>query len=134
MNAKSKIALCIGAFLYISIGLYHIFLPYIWNWEEFSKLMPDMIEWALYATNFFMSFLMVLLGISTLVIVKKNTIKENKLIIYICILYWLANIFYQVVFPTPIPVEMRAMKIAFFIPPIIGILCYWYSIKFMSKD
>lgn len=128
MDRICKIALTAGAVLYISIGLYHIFLPYIWNWQEFSKLMPDMIEWALYATNFFMSFLMVLLGVFTITIVIKNTLQNNIYIIYICALFWIANIVYQIILPTPIPVELRALKIGFFIPPILGLCIYSFCI------
>jgi len=124
MDRPIKIALITGALLFISIGLYHIALPYIWDWQEFSKLMPDMIEWALYATNFLMSFLMVLLGIFSLKIIKDNNLQNNTYIIYICICFWITNIAYQIVFPTPIPVELQALKIGFFIPPLVGAVCY----------
>ncbi|MEZ4797560.1 MAG: hypothetical protein R2785_10370 [Flavobacteriaceae bacterium] len=123
MNLKNKNFLSIGSFLFISIGGYHIFLPYLWNWKEFSNTMPDMVEWALYAVNFFMSCLMILIGIFTLVIIKKQS-NKNNLILLLGALYWVSNFVYQIIYPTPIPQELYAMKIGFLIPPVIGFCCY----------
>lgn len=132
MNLKNKIFLSIGSFLFISIGGYHIFLPYLWNWNEFSSKMPDMIEWALYAVNFFMSALMIMIGIFTLIIIKQKNSKNN-LILLLGVLFWALNFIYQIVNPTPIPRELYAMKIGFLIPPIIGFCCYLFPLIGMKN-
>ncbi len=124
MDKLNKILLSIGGFLFISIGGYHIFLPHIWGWKEFSETMPDMIEWALYATNFLMSSLMVLIGVFTIILMRRNK-SSNNLILLLGGFYWVINIGYQIAVPTPIPDELLAMKIGFLIPPIIGACCYF---------
>jgi hypothetical protein len=123
MSSKNRLLLYIGSFLFISIGGYHIFLPSLWGWKEFSQTMPDMIEWALYATNFLLSSLMVLLGIFTIILVRRNE-KGRNLILLLGACYWIVNICYQIAAPTPIPEDLIAMKIGFLIPPVIGACCY----------
>jgi hypothetical protein len=131
MNSKNRLLLYIGSTLFISIGGYHIFLPYIWGWEDFSKEMPDMIEWALYAVNFLMSSLMMLLGIFTLIIIRRGKGEEGNLILLLCGFFWILNFAYQIVNPTPIPDELYLMKMGFLIPPVIGACCYFIP-YFMS--
>lgn len=87
-------------------------------------MMPNMIEWALYAVNFFMSCLMILIGIFTIVVVKKKRDFQGNLIILLGGVYWVINFVYQLVNPTPIPPELFAMKVGFLIPPVIGAVCY----------
>jgi hypothetical protein len=125
MSLKNKILLSIGSILFISIGGYHIFLPHLWNWSEFSSSMPDMVEWALFAVNFFMSSLMIIIGVFTLIIIKRNN-SNNNLILLLGALFWLLNFSYQIINPTPIPKKLFAMKIGFLIPPIIGFFCYLF--------
>jgi len=123
---RYNLFLYIGGLFFIGIGIYHVLLPYVWHWKEFTNRLPDLIEWAVYAINFLMSALMIILGVATLYTVnnKSLNLKEKKLLYLICLIFWVLNFAYQLVNPTPIPEDLILLKVGFLIPPILCIFIY----------
>ena len=123
---KRSLYLIVGGILFLGIGIYHLLLPSVYNWREFTSTLPDLIEWGVYAINFLMSMLMIILGIATLYTVKLGSsgTRDHILLYLICLIFWFLNLAYQVVVPTPIPEHLLGLKIGFLIPPVLCVIIY----------
>ncbi len=89
----------------ILIGLYHIILPYQWDWSRFTQELPPIIEWSLFALNMFFSVLLILLSaLGGMVPGLCNSSEQaGKLIFGAIILFWGIDIGYQLLNPVPAP-------------------------------
>jgi hypothetical protein len=141
MNKTERVLLKIAGASSILIGSYHFLLPYQWKWGPFLNQLPGMIEWAVSAINFFMSFLLVLFGIftwRTIHLIKHNHPTDLN-VLMIGALFWTQDFLYLSFNPPPIPgrlwfIEASFMGSAFITAAFYIIPLYrFYQRKLKSK-
>ena len=91
----------IGSAISIGFGIWHFFIPNIWNW--YSYIVPEATELviAIRAINFFFSLLLILLGVANMLLVfrKLQDRFSNIVILSISIILWTTRVILQLVYP-----------------------------------
>ena len=115
MHKIEDILLKIAGTSSILIGSYHFVLPYQWQWGKVLNQLPEMIEWAVFAINFFMSFLLLVLGIFTwrAIHLIKHKQTTDLSVLMIAALFWTQNFFYLSLNPPHIPEKLWFIKASF---------------------
>ena len=110
----------------VLIGVYHIILPYQWNWYAYTADLPPMIEWSLYALNNFFSVLLILLSLVAFreVIGRQEGRGKIPLALMACLLFWVIDCVYQVVVPVPAPPAYAFIKYLFFGAALLNAMLY----------
>ena len=90
-----------ASLLTIIMGFGHFFVPVFLPWEEHLQLTYPPLSWALYAMNFFFSFLLTWGGLLTFVFFQKQTLR--LWIVGGMALFWAASAVYLLVIPFPLP-------------------------------
>lgn len=96
-----KILVTIGSIISISFGLWHFFVPSIWNWYSYIDKTATELVLAVRAINIFFSLLLVLLGIANMLFVfrKIQDRFSDMVILSISIILWTTRIILQLVYP-----------------------------------
>jgi len=126
----ATISLAVGASLSSSMGAYHFFLPWQFHWGEFVTGVDENIHWALFAINFFFSFLLVCGGILTFVALRafrRAQRCDRGILIAVCG-FWLANSLYQIFVPMPMPEQMWPLRVALLAFAMLSMLAYLTSL------
>jgi hypothetical protein len=100
-NSLVKILVTIGSIISIGFGLWHFFVPSIWNWYSyFDKTATELII-AVRAINIFFSLLLVLLGIANMLFVfrKPQDRFSTMVILSISTILWTTRLILQLVYP-----------------------------------
>jgi hypothetical protein len=100
-NSLVKILVTIGSIISIGFGLWHFFVPSIWDW--YSYIVPEATELviAIRAINFLFSLLLILLGVANILCVFKfSKYKFQTIIIFsISTILWATRVILQIVYP-----------------------------------
>ncbi len=99
MSLKSGIN-TVASLMTVLMGLSHFFVPYLYPWEQHLEGINPAIVWALYAMNFFFSFLLTWGGILTFISYSTGQLKQW--IVGGMTAFWVVGGFYQLVVPFPI--------------------------------
>ena len=136
MNTEVKILTMIGSSASIAFGVWHFFVPRLWNW--YSYLDPNAKELivAIRAINAFFSLSLVLFGVLNLLFILGGNANRHSMIALLaatCIL-WLTRLVFQVIYPQGSfnPLLQYGMLAAF----IIINLCHMISLSILvwKKD
>lgn len=125
MSAKYKLNI-IASVLTVLMGFSHFFVPAFLPWQEFTAELYPPISWALYAMNFFFSFLLTWGGILTFVSYGHTDLR--KWIVGGMALFWITGGFYQLLIPFPIA-EAR-----WFLPIIAFTISIMYLVVLFLKE
>ena len=103
---NSKFCLWAAGIFSAVMGLFHFFLPYFFPWQQrISEIYPP-VQWALFATNFFFSFLLLWGGFLTIIAILQW--EENRWLRYSILggmgLFWVVGALYELVVPFPVAV------------------------------
>ena len=133
-NYKKAGIMCnsIASIITILMGISHFFVPFIFPWTDVAKDMYPPIKWALFAMNFFFSFLLTWGGILSLVSLHKWY--ENRGVNFGVIgglgLFWFVGAIYEILYPFPFEVVRWVLpSIALLISFLYGISLYFYVKK-----
>ena len=136
MNKLTSSILKIATVQGVLIGIYHIILPYQWNWHRYTADLPPMIEWSLYALNFFFSVLLILLSLVAFN-EARGLAKGNKKVpmaLLACLVFWIVDGFYQLIFQVPAPASYAIIKPLFLGAAVLNVLLYALTIYRMRKE
>lgn len=100
-NSVMKILTTFGSIVSICFGVWHFFVPSIWNWYSyFDKTATELII-AVRAINIFFSLLLVLLGIANMLFVyrKPQDTFSTIVILSISTVLWSTRLFLQIIYP-----------------------------------
>ena len=100
-NTLVKILVTIGSIISIGFGLWHFFVPSIWNWYSYIFMTATELIIAVRAINIFFSLLLVLLGIANMLFVfrKLQDRFSTMVILSISTILWTTRIILQLVYP-----------------------------------
>jgi hypothetical protein len=100
-NPLLKILVTIGSVISIGFGLWHFFVPSIWNWYSYFDQTATELIIAVRAVNIFFSLLLVLLGIANLLYVFRKLQDSFSLMVMLSIstILWTTRVILQLVYP-----------------------------------
>lgn len=134
MITSVKILVTIGSLASIGFGIWHFFVPVIWNWYSYIDDQATELIVAVRAINVFFSLSLVLFGIVNLLFNLSGNANRYSIIVVLavtCIL-WLTRLLFQLIYPqgTINPLLQYGMLSAF----VIVNLCYLIPLWFMVSQ
>jgi len=119
-----KILVIVGSISSIGFGIWHFFVPEMWNWYSYIDINATELVVAIRAINVFFSLSLVLFGVVNVLFIYGDQSNRYSIIVMLaatCIL-WLTRVALQVIYPqgSMIPLLQYGMLSAF----IIVSLCY----------
>jgi hypothetical protein len=123
-----KILVIVGSISSIGFGIWHFFVPAMWNWYSYIDINATELVVAIRAINVFFSLSLVLFGIVNILFIYGDQSNRYSIIVMLaatCIL-WLTRVAFQVIYPqgSMSPLLQYGMLSAF----IIVSLCYIVSL------
>jgi hypothetical protein len=90
-----------ASILTIGFGIWHFFVPRIWNWYSYIDKEATELVLAVRAINYFFSLCLVLMGVINIILVWKDPWEIFSLIVVIAAsaFLWLNRIILQLIFP-----------------------------------
>lgn len=101
----TRMLLILGGGFTTAMAAYHFFLPTMFGWAAEVKSVHPTVSWALFSLNFFFSFVLLALGVLTLLgVLLRRTHEWTYLAVAVAAAgFWLVNGSYQVIVPMPMP-------------------------------
>lgn len=124
-----------GSIISIGFGMWHFFVPSIWNWYSyFDKTATELII-AVRAINIFFSLLLVLLGIANMLFVFRKPPQDRfsmMVMLSISTILWTTRLILQLVYPqgSQNPIIQYSMLLTFIL--VWG--CFALSLYFVLKE
>jgi len=123
-----KILVIVGSVSSIGFGIWHFFVPAMWNWYSYIDINATELVVAIRAINVFFSLSLVLFGIVNILFIygeQSNRYSITVMLAATCIL-WLTRVAFQVIYPqgSVSPLLQYGMLSAF----IVVSLCYMVSL------
>lgn len=90
-----------GSFISISFGIWHFFVPKIWNWYSYIDKTATELVLAVRAVNVFFSLLLVLLGLANILIITRKPQNRFSTIIILSVstILWIVRVLLQIIYP-----------------------------------
>jgi len=129
LNIFVKVLVGIGSSASIGFGIWHFFVPRMWNWFSFIDTKATELVIAIRAINVFFSLSLVLIGILNILLVYGDKSNRYSIIVVLaatCIL-WLTRLMMQMIYPqgTFNPILQNGMLSAFIIINLCYIISLW---------
>ncbi len=101
MDLLVKIFVMIGSGASIGFGVWHFFVPRLWNWYAYIDAHATELVVAVRAINTFFSLSLVLFGIVNILLVCGGKSNRYSIIVVLATtsLLWLTRVFLQVIYP-----------------------------------
>ena len=96
-----KILVGIGSIISIGFGIWHFFVPGMWNWFSYIDSKATELVVAVRAINVFFSLSLVLFGVINILLIFGDKSNRYSMIVVLaatCIL-WLTRLVFQVIYP-----------------------------------
>ncbi len=128
MNLLVKILVMVGSSASIGFGIWHFFVPKLWNWYSYIDVNATELVAAVRAINVFFSLSLVLFGVVTILLVYGDKSNRYSIIVMLaatCVM-WLTRVAFQLIYPqgSLYPGLQYGMLSAF----VIVTLCYLISL------
>ena len=96
-----KILTTLGSIISIGFGIWHFFVPSIWNWYAYFDTEATELVIAVRAINIFFSLLLTLLGIANILLVFRKFHDRYSLIVVLGIstILWATRLALQIIYP-----------------------------------
>lgn len=117
MPISVKILVAVSSLTSIGFGVWHFFVPRVWNWESYIDPRATELILAVRAINVFFSLALVLFGLLNLLFVYGGKANRYSIIVLLAAtnVLWVVRVVYQVVYPqgTLFPYLQWGMLLAF---------------------
>jgi hypothetical protein len=119
-----KILVILGSLSSIGFGVWHFFVPSMWNWYSYIDANATELVVAIRAINVFFSLSLVLFGVVNVLFIYGEQSNRYSIVVMLAAtsILWLARVALQIIYPqgSMIPLLQYGMLTAF----IIVSLCY----------
>jgi len=133
MDRVVKGIVILASLVSVGFGVWHFFVPAIWNWYDFIMDSSGELVIAVRAINVFFSASLVLFGLMNLAILYKNKANNYSRLVVLSasLLLWLLRVIMQLVFPqgSASGLLQYSMLLIF----ITVFLCYVFSLIYFAK-
>ena len=101
MDLLVKFLVMIGSSASIGFGVWHFFVPRLWNWYAYIDSHATELVIAVRAINIFFSLTLVLFGIVNMLLVYGGKSNRYSIIVILATtsLLWLTRVFLQIIYP-----------------------------------
>ena len=101
MNSLVKILVIIGSLSSIGFGIWHFFVPRVWNWYSFIDPKASELVVAVRAINVFFSLVLVLFGVINFLFIYANHANRYSIIVMLSAtsILWLTRLAFQLIYP-----------------------------------
>jgi hypothetical protein len=101
MKVLVKILTAFGSVVSIGFGIWHFFIPGIWNWYSYIDKSAAELIIAIRAINIFFSLSLILLGIANLLFLFKTPQNKFSLVVLLSIstILWATRSVLQIIYP-----------------------------------
>jgi len=134
MNKTISILIISGSIISIGFGIWHFFVPGIWNWYSYIDQKATELVLAIRAINFFFSLLLVLLGIANVIFVCVKSIDKIARITLFSIssFLWASRIVMQIIYPqgSQNPILQNSMFSVF----VLTFLCFSIALLYLITN
>jgi hypothetical protein len=136
LNLLARILVMIGSCVSIGFGVWHFFVPEMWNWYSYIDVNATELVAAVRAINVFFSLALVLFGVVNILFIYKDKSNRYSIIVILAAtsILWITRVAYQIIYPQGSinPILQYGMLSTFAIVS----LCYIISLAIMvsSKD
>ena len=128
MDLLVRILVMIGSSASIGFGIWHFFVPKVWNWYSYIEINATELVAAVRAINAFFSLSLVLFGIVNILLVYGSNSNRYSIIVMLSAtsILWMARVAFQLIYPqgSHYPGLQYGMLSAF----VIVSLCYTISL------
>ena len=128
MNLFVKVLVTIGGSASIGFGIWHFFVPKVWNWYSYIDPRATELIIAIRAINVFFSLSLVLFGVLNMLFIHGDKANRYSIIVILAAtsILWLTRSIFQLVYPQGSinPLLQYGMLAAF----ISITLCYVFSL------
>jgi len=133
LDLFAKILVLSGSFASIGFGIWHFFVPEMWNWYSYIDANATELVAAVRAINVFFSLALVLFGVVNILFIYKDKSNRYSIIVMLAAtsILWITRVAFQIIYPQGSinPILQYGMLSAF----IIISLCYIISLYVMVK-
>jgi hypothetical protein len=100
-NSVIKILTTFASAVSIGFGIWHFFVPSIWNWYSYFDKFATELVIAVRAINIFFSLLLVLLGIANILFIFRKPQDKFSMIVILSIssILWTTRLILQIIYP-----------------------------------
>ncbi len=134
MDLLVKMLVTVGSVSSIGFGVWHFFVPAMWNWYSYIDANATELVVAIRAINVFFSLSLVLFGVVNILFIYGDQSNRYSVIVMLAAtsILWLTRVALQIIYPqgSMIPLLQYGMLSAF----IIVSLCYLVSLYFMVSQ
>jgi hypothetical protein len=132
-NLLVKVLVATGSTVSIGFGVWHFFVPRIWNWYSYIDRSATELVLAVRAINVFFSLSLVLFGVVNVLLVYGGRPSRYSIVVFLaatCVL-WMTRVVFQFVYPqgSANPVLQYGMLAVF----TVVFLCYAFSLFFVAS-
>jgi hypothetical protein len=101
MHILIKILTTIASIITISFGIWHFFVPWIWNWYEHINHNATELVLAVQAINAFFSLSLVLFGLINILLLHLNYSDRFSVIVVLLssVVLWITRVIFQIIKP-----------------------------------
>jgi len=128
-----KALVSFGSVISIAFGVWHFFVPSIWDWYSYIEETATELVIAVRAINIFFSLLLVLIGLTNLAFVfrKKYDKYSLTIILWVSLILWATRLVLQIIYPqgSENPLIQYSMLITFS----VVFLCFLISVLLNTK-
>jgi len=133
-NYALKILTTFGSIISIGFGLWHFYVPSIWNWYAYMDGEATELVIAVRAINVFFSLLLTLLGLANLLLVYRKQQDRYSLIVVLGIstILWATRLVLQIVYPQGS--ENSVIQYSMLVTFILVFICFLVSLVLVAKQ
>jgi len=124
LDLLAKVLVLSGSFASIGFGIWHFFVPELWNWYSYIDVNATELVAAVRAINVFFSLALVLFGVVNTLFIYGDKSNRYSIIVMLAAtsILWITRVIFQIIYPQGSinPILQYGMLSAF----IIVWLCY----------
>lgn len=132
-SSSIKVLTTIGSTISIVFGIWHFFVPAIWNWYSYiDEAAPELVI-AVRAINIFFSLLLVLLGVANILLVFRIHPDRFSTIVILLVSFvlWITRVILQLIYPQGS--QNLLIQYSMLIVFVLVLFCFTLSLYFLWK-
>jgi hypothetical protein len=101
LDLLAKILVLSGSFGSIGFGIWHFFVPEMWNWYSYIDVNATELVAAVRAINVFFSLALVLFGVVNILFIYKDKSNRYSIIVMLAAtsILWVTRVIFQIIYP-----------------------------------
>lgn len=129
-----RLLVTVGSAVSIGLGIWHFFVPTIWNWYSYIDASATELILAVRALNVFFSLFLVLFGLMSLFVAYGQNVNRYSSLVVLgatCIL-WSSRVVMQIVYPQG--AMSMALQYGLLLSFVLVLACYAVSLALLLTD